>query len=240
MRQARGARRAAPVARRSPARKVAPEADGETRRRLLEEARALFAADGFRRVTVRQICAAAGANVAAINYHFGDKRGLYREVVDDAVRIMKETTGDAQTQEGRTSEQKLRAYIRVFVTRAGAGRGNHRWIHQLWSHEMAEPTAALEHVVQEVVVPRITYMRELIGDMLALPPEDERVLRCVLSVQSQFHAAMANPVSTRLVPGFTADPESMDRLAQHIADFSIGGIRSLRTAAANRHAARRT
>lgn len=212
-----------------PKRRAAHQApDVETRARLLEEARTLFAARGFGNVTVREICRAAGANVAAVNYHFGDKFGLYREVIDEAVRIMKETTGSAQTGDDGTAEEKLRAYIGVFMKRAGVHRGDHWWIHQLWSHEMAEPTAALEYVIQEVIVPRITYMRELIGDMLGLPPEDERVLRCVLSVQSQFHAAMANPVSKRLVPGFTGDPESLDRLAQHIADFSIGGIRSLR------------
>jgi hypothetical protein len=78
-----------------------------------------------------------------------------------------------------------------------------------------------------VIVPRIDYMRDLVADILDLKASDDRVLRCVLSVQSQLHA-MANPVSKRLVPGFTADPEAVDRLAQHIADFSIGGIRSLR------------
>ena len=171
---------------------------------------------------------AAAANVAAVNYHFGDKFGLYREVVEEAVRIMKQTTASALSAGGDTSEEKLRAHIGVFMKRAGARRGDHFWIHQLWSHEMAEPTPALEYVVQEVIVPRITYMRELIADMLGLAPEDEQVLRCVLCVQSQFHAAMANPVSKRLVPGFASDPESLDRLAQHIADFSIGAIRSLR------------
>jgi len=79
-----------------------------------------------------------------------------------------------------------------------------------------------------VIVPRIDYMRDLVADILDLEASDDRVLRCVLSVQSQLHAAMANPVSKRLVPGFTADAEAVDRLAQHIADFSIGGIRSLR------------
>ena len=202
--------------------------DGETRVRLLHEARTLFAARGFGNVTVREICRAAAANVAAVNYHFGDKFGLYREVVDEAVRIMRDVTGSALSGEGGTSEDKLRAYIGIFMKQAGARRGDHFWIHQLWSHEMAEPTAALEYVVQEVIVPRITYMRTLIGDMLGLPPEDEQVLRCVLSVQSQFHAAMANPVSKRLVPGFASDPESLDRLAEHIADFSIGAIRSLK------------
>ena len=51
--------------------------DQETRQRLLEAAARLFAARGFTHVTVREICNAANANVAAVNYHFGDKLGLY-------------------------------------------------------------------------------------------------------------------------------------------------------------------
>jgi len=205
-----------------------PEPDRETRARLLEEGRKLFAAQGFRRVTVREICTAAGANVAAINYHFGDKLGLYREVLQSAIAVMQESTELArQAGEGGTSEQKLRAFIRAFLQRLGQVKDP--WIHQLMTHEMAQPTDALEEVIQRVIVPRINYMRELVTDILGVSPDDERVVRCVLSVQSQFHAAMANPVSKRLVPGFIGDPESVDRLAQHIADFSIGGIRSLRS-----------
>ena len=203
-----------------------PVPDRETRARLLEEGRKLFAAHGFRRVTVREICTAAGANVAAINYHFGDKLGLYREVLQSAIAVMQESTELArQAGEGGTSEQKLRAFIRAFLQRVGQVKDP--WIHQLMTHEMAQPTEALDEVIQRVIVPRIDYMRELVTDILGVPADDERVLRCVLSVQSQFHTAMANPVSRRLVPGFTGDPESVDRLAQHIADFSIGGIRSL-------------
>lgn len=205
-----------------------PEPDRETRARLLEEGRKLFAAQGFRRVTVREICTAAGANVAAINYHFGDKLGLYREVLQSAIAVMQESTELArEAGEGGTSEQKLRAFIRAFLQRLGQVKDP--WIHQLMTHEMAQPTDALDEVIERVILPRINYMRELVTDILGVPPDDERVLRCVLSVQSQFHAAMANPVSRRLVPGFTGDPESVDRLAQHIADFSIGGIRSLQT-----------
>jgi len=209
--------------RRSPAPVVA---DRETRARLLEEGRRLFAAKGFRRVTVREICTAAGANVAAVNYYFGDKLGLYREVLDGAIAVMLQTTEQArEAGEGGTPEQKLRAFIRVFLQRIGQAKDP--WIHQVMTHEMAEPTDALEEVVRRVIVPRIDYMRDLVADILDLKASDDRVLRCVLSVQSQLHA-MANPVSKRLVPGFAADAEAVDRLAQHIADFSIGGIRSLR------------
>ena len=226
MRQAASPREVRPAARpRTSPSPVVP--DRETRARLLEEGRRLFASKGFRRVTVREICTAAGANVAAINYHFGDKLGLYREVLDDAIAVMQETTEHARKAgEGGTSEQRLRAFIRTFLQRLGQARNP--WIHDMMTHEMAEPSDALDEVVRRVIVPRIDFMRELVADILELKTGDDRVLRCVLSVQAQLHAAMANPVSKRLVPGFSADPEALDRLAQHIADFSIGGIRSLR------------
>lgn len=205
----------------------AGEPDRETHERLVEEARKLFAAHGYRRVTVREICAAAKANVAAINYHFGGKYGLYREVLEEAIVVMRETSEFAMAAgAGGSAEQRLRAFIRVFLQRVGSeGRP---WIRQLMAHEMAEPTEALEEVLRAAVLPRITYMGQLVADILGVDVGDERVMRCVLSVQMQFHAAMSNPVSMRLVPGFTGDTESLDRLAQHIADFSIGGIRAMR------------
>ena len=206
---------------------AASEPDRETRARLLEEARTLFAAQGFRRVTVREICRAANANVAAVNYHFGDKQGLYRKLIDEAVVIMRQTSQQAEAAgDGGNAEQRLRAFIRVFLQRVGSKSAP--WIHQLMAHELAEPTEALDDVISQVIEPRIRYMSELVANILGAPLDDERVMRCVLSVQSQFHAATANPVSKRLVPGFTSDAESVDRLAQHIADFSIAGIRSLR------------
>ena len=59
---------------------VIKRSDGlETRRRVLDAAGRVFAARGFRDATVADICRSAGANVAAVNYHFGSKRKLYVE-----------------------------------------------------------------------------------------------------------------------------------------------------------------
>lgn len=57
-----------------------------TRERLLEAASQLFAMRGYELATVREITARAGANQAAINYHFGGKSSLYAETINRAIQ----------------------------------------------------------------------------------------------------------------------------------------------------------
>jgi len=52
-----------------------------TEKRLLEAAGEIFAEHGYRAATIHQICQRAGANIAAVNYHFSDKEQLYHEVI---------------------------------------------------------------------------------------------------------------------------------------------------------------
>jgi len=56
----------------------------EPRERILLAAGREFAERGYEAATIRDICAAAGVNVAAVNYYFGDKRRLYIESVKHA------------------------------------------------------------------------------------------------------------------------------------------------------------
>ena len=52
-----------------------------TKDRLLDAAEQLFAEKGFDGASIRDLAAAAGVNVAAVNYHFQGKDNLYREVI---------------------------------------------------------------------------------------------------------------------------------------------------------------
>lgn len=202
--------------------------DGETRNRVLGVATRLFAARGFEKVTVREICREAGANVAAVNYHFGDKLGLYQEVLGRAIVVMQETTEIARAEgAGRPAEDRLRIYISVFMRRA-VQTGRDSWIHGLMTHEMATPTPVLSLVIDQVVRPRLRYLRELIGEMLQLPPDDQRVQRCVVSVQTQFHALMMNPVAKVLAPDFEPDDDHVAAWVEHITTFSLSGINATR------------
>jgi AcrR family transcriptional regulator len=56
-----------------------------TRQRLLDAAERLFASRGFDGTSLREVTAEAGANVAAIHYHFGSKEELLRAVLSRIV-----------------------------------------------------------------------------------------------------------------------------------------------------------
>ena len=206
---------------------VTPASDAETRARVLMAATRLFAARGFKDVTVREICQEARANVAAVNYHFGDKAGLYQEVIQTAIATMQETTTQArEAGVGEKPAEQLRHYIRTFLHRV-SGATHDAWIHQLMTWEMADPTPALDLVLDRVVRPRFAYVGQMVAAILRRPEDDPVVTRAVLSIQAQCHAAMKSGVSTRLIPDL-ARAEDIDLLANHIADFSLGGLKALR------------
>jgi len=215
--------------------------DADTRERLLNEGARLFAARGYAGVTVRAICRAAHANVAAINYHFHGKRGLYDAVVQSAIDQMRATTAAIiEAGRGQSPEQQLTTFIAIFLQRVTAMRDN--WIHQLMMRELNEPTAALDLVVRRVIEPRMAYLGEVIGKLLRCPSSDPRVRRSVTSVQLQCLAAIDRRLPAFAPPGLRrgghwpprsvpATPAAVAALADHIACFSIGGITALRTQA---------
>src|SRR3954469_17924131 len=89
-----------------------------TRQSLLEAAGEVFAEVGFRAATVREICQRAGANIAAVNYHFGDKEKLYLEVLRHAQRYAAEKyPTNMGVTAAATPEEKLQAFIRSFLLR---------------------------------------------------------------------------------------------------------------------------
>jgi TetR/AcrR family transcriptional regulator, regulator of cefoperazone and chloramphenicol sensitivity len=200
--------------------------DTETRERLLKAAERLFADRGFKKVTVRDICRVARANVAAVNYHFGDKLGLYREVMQSAINGMRDTNDAArQAGLGQSPEEQLRRYIAIFVHRL-LTPGNDT-IHKLLNREMNDPTPALDALVEQGVRPRVEYLSGLIAAIIDCEPGDQAVLRCVASLQAQTISYLPNPIAARL--GFSTKPTAANlaEIAEHIAEFSLAGIHAV-------------
>jgi AcrR family transcriptional regulator len=202
--------------------------DRETRARLLHAAARLFAERGYARVTVRDICKKARANVAAVNYHFGGKDGLYRAVMRRAMETMQATTAAAsEAGRGLPAAERIRAYVSVFADRL-LGVHHETWIHQLMLREMSDPTPALARVAEEVLKPRMVYLSGAIAELLHCAPEDPRVLRCALSVTCQFNSMLWTSAVAKLLDAEAGVPGSIDEIAEHIAQFSLGGMKAVK------------
>ena len=58
-----------------------PSSSAATRLRILDAAECLFMEHGFEATGMRLVTAKAKVNLAAVNYHFGSKDNIYREVL---------------------------------------------------------------------------------------------------------------------------------------------------------------
>jgi AcrR family transcriptional regulator len=65
--------------------------DRPVQERLLDAAEELFCEHGFEGASIRDIAAAAGCNIASVNYYFGGKEKLYTEVWRRHLVQMRET-----------------------------------------------------------------------------------------------------------------------------------------------------
>ncbi len=203
--------------------------DDATRHQLLEAAGAVFAEVGFREATVREICRRAGANIAAINYHFGDKETLYVEVLryshQKAYEKYPTLLGiSADASPGK----KLRAFVLSFLMRI-FDKGPTAWHGKLMSREMIEPTKALDSLVEERMRPLVNELWKVVAEILDCSPNDERVRLCSLSVVSQcVFYKHCEPVMTRLFPDkMPQDAAGIGRLADHITEFSLAALKHL-------------
>ncbi len=205
-----------------------PHSEDLTRTRLIEAAGEVFAEHGYQAATVREICTLAGANVAAVNYHFRDKMGLYVAVLENSLCAAPPADIRTLLERSPSPEDALRQMIHRMLHRMYGKRERGAWHVRIMAHELAQPTAALDRVVAEVIEPSFAAMREIIGRILGLPPDDDTTRLSALSVVSQVvHYSHAQPVIVRVWPEFELTQERLDQIAAHITTFSLCSLRAM-------------
>ena len=206
-----------------------PANSDPTRDKLLDAAGRIFADRGYRAATIREICIAAGANVAAVNYHFGDKLGLYTEVVRQSARLAEFQAAQTALDQAAAPEEVLRAVIRARLHSLFRG-DRPDWNFRIMAHELAQPTPALRRLMNRVGQPVFHRLLGLIGGMIGLPAEDESTCLCAISLLGQIMVyALASPLVTAIWPEFEPTPEQVERIADHIADFSLSYLQNFRS-----------
>lgn len=158
-----------------------------------------------------------------MNYHFQDKAELYaavlRRLAEDGASIIPPDSvlvGSA--------EERLVGFVR-YLCNAMGGRKKPTWEKVLMAREMAEPTAALTPVFEQVLRPLSGKLSSLIAELLGRPPTDQSVGLATASIIGQcvYYIRFQN-VFGRMHPQLGDHPK-IDLLARYIADFSLAGIR---------------
>ncbi len=198
-----------------------------TRDRLIEVACAQFAERGFRGTTVARICREAGANIAAVNYHFGGKESLYKEAWRYAHRTMLEVfPPDGGVPPDAPAEERLEGRIRAILQRALSDDGLE---FQILSHEAACATGLLGQVIQDTLRPLGEALEGILRELLGGPADERTVRLCVTSVIGPCMQVMwRQRMRTRqgLKPWFGAP--ALEGLVEHFTAFALAGIRGVR------------
>jgi TetR/AcrR family transcriptional regulator, regulator of cefoperazone and chloramphenicol sensitivity len=204
---------------------VSPVLPDDTRTKLLDAAGQVFAESGFQAATVREICARAGVNIALVNYHFGDKLELYTEVLRHSVGASGNGIINSALASTAPPEAAFRELIHAMLLRV-CRADSPGWHFQLMMHEFAQPTPAMAIVIDETMRPVYDRFRVLIGSMLDLPPDHDKVRLSTHSVISQVvHYKHAGRIVSLVWPELELNPARIEQIAAHIADFSLAGLR---------------
>src|SRR5262245_38712146 len=99
--------------------------DPEVRARILAAAEELFARQGFAGASIRDIATSAGVTGAMVHYYFGNKEGLYRALLENAVASVRALIVEAAASPN-SSRERLEQFIATeasyLITHANLGR----------------------------------------------------------------------------------------------------------------------
>ena len=209
--------------------------DADTRARLLTAAESLLLDTQYDDVSVRAICTAADANVAAVHYHFGDKKRLYCAIFDTVFTLLRERRTAFLPAKAPPSE-RLRVYIlamfeEIFYCDGDAERCTQ--LSAIYLSEMASPTEELDGIVAKYLRRDAEELYTIVAALLGTAPQDTRAIDCAASVVGQIlYYYHAQPIISRLHPTRPPVKERLGALADHVWRFSLGGILHLRDQAA--------
>ena len=203
------------------------ELQNETCRRLLAAASEEFARHGYTSARVRQIVDAAKVNVAAVNYYFGGKEGLYRATLRHLAGRPPPAAKGVANRRGRKPAERLQRRVYAILERfIGADRPSP--LGRILAHEALDPTGNLETLIGDTMRPEVERIHKLLHEIAGPGVPDSKLAHAALGILGQCVLYLyARPTIEGLSPGFAYGPETCHSIAAQITEFSLGGIERL-------------
>ncbi|WP_243048913.1 TetR/AcrR family transcriptional regulator [Dyella sp. RRB7] len=197
-----------------------------TKERILGAAEELFARHGFEGASLRQLTAAAGVNLAAVNYHFGSKDRLIEEVfrrrLDQLngrrMAALQEVSGQPDT----TIEGVLAAFIVPALELSHDGSGS------LFMRVLARAFAEHDDTLRRFLSENYGHvMRQFTAEFARLLPhlsKEELYWRVDLVTGALTHAMSGFGMIQR--KSDVPEQQHREQTAQHLIRFAAAGLKS--------------
>ena len=201
----------------------ATRSDGvEARARLLHAALRLFAEKGFANTSTRELAAAAGVNIAAISYYFGDKAGLYRaaytEPMGSCNDLIVYNVGEVSL------EQALRLMLTQIVEPMKLG-DLVQLCTRLHFREMVEPTGLWAEEIDNGIRPAQVALVLVLCQHLGLTDPDDDVHRLAFSIVGlAIHLFVGRDIVQALQPQLLANPEAIDAYTERLLGYALAMV----------------
>ena len=195
-----------------------------SRDQLLLQATRIFSLKGFAGASTREICDAAGVNIAAIHYYFGDKAGLYRAVLLKPItRITSRLQGFDDP--NLSFEASMRVLLAPFIA-ASKDAEHDRAVMRLHLREMLEPSPVFREVVEQSVVPHHNALAQLLARHVGIAKPDEAIHHLAFALVAMANDyCMSREFMHLLAPRVLDRPDANERILDRLVAYSAALLR---------------
>lgn len=196
--------------------------DGDaTKARIIEAAGRLIAEHGYAETTSKDICEMAQTNIAAVNYHFGSRDGLYAAVLTTVHNYILNLDFLMELVESDLSPRaKLETFIET-ITRFDKSC----WQLRLWAKEVVAPSELWLKLIHEQSF-KADLMLKMLSQYTGIPVGEQELNFCLLSLMSPIMVLLVtgNHKKDTNLPRLQCGPEA---LAAHLKAFYFAGAEKI-------------
>ncbi len=201
--------------------------------RILDAAEGLFMEHGFEATSLRQITAAAGVNLAAVNYHFGSKEELFQAVLtrrldpmnQERVALLARFEHEVAPR-ALTAEKILTAMLIPALRLArDPERGGKNFL-RLLGRAYADPAPFIRRFLSEQYAVMIARFKAAFARSLPHLPKQELSWRLHF-VMGALSYTLAGTDALRLIAALNPrDADNDEMLLRRLAPFLIAGLKA--------------
>jgi AcrR family transcriptional regulator len=203
----------------------------DTRESLLDAAESLFSEHGIQAASLRAITQQAGANLAAVHYHFGSKDGLVRAVFsrrlkplnEERLRLLDACALDSQAVDG--VEQVIEAFIAPVLRMARDKSESMRSFGRLMGRAFSEPSEEVRSMVSEEFAETVRRFVEALSRLLPELSEQELMWRFHFTAGSMAHTVSCGYLLERYSGGI-CHVSNIEEARAYLVSFLAAGLRA--------------